>query len=235
MVARLGGGWNVEATTARPGVSAAGLGAILVVQASNDVFIEILLRGVLGKVDVRNGNVDSREIVLPWDSVILGRPADAKIAANLGDRVGTSLATVFVLAVVSSRPRLGHGLIGTRLLTRAAVRARESIVRVIVRLLVVAIGVIGIELSKLLGIKREATGITSAVTVAIGPRLVLGVEAPVNAVGVRVSFSMRSEQKEDRGGNEGQGSFGEAHVDGHVCKAEDGIERRKDGGGEPSI
>ena len=40
---RLDGGGNVEAITARPGVGAAALGAILVVQASYDVFIEILL------------------------------------------------------------------------------------------------------------------------------------------------------------------------------------------------
>ena len=48
--------------------------------------------------------------------MILGRPANAEIAADLGDRVGTSLATVFVLTVVSSGPGLGHSLIGTRLL-----------------------------------------------------------------------------------------------------------------------
>ena len=203
MVTRLDGGGNIEATTARPSVGAVGLAAILVVQASNNVFIEILLRGVLGNVDARDANVDSREIVFPRDSVVLGRPANAEVAAYLGNRVGTGLATVLVLAVVSSGPGLGHGLIGTRLFTRAAVRARGGFVRVIVRLLVVAIGVIGIELSKLLGTKREATGITSAVTVAIGPRLVLGVKAPVNAVGVRVGVSLRGEQKEDRGGNEG--------------------------------
>lgn len=211
-VTGLQGGGQLETTTAGPDVGVfIGVRAVLVVEVGDDVGEKLELRGVLGGVDFGQGNGYGL-VLLIFNSVVLGRPANAELSTRFGDGLDTNLATFFVGAAVGGRDGLAHGLICTRLLTLLAIGAGKGVVGVgvAVRLLIVAAGIVRVELGEGLGLEREAAGETEAGAVLVRPGGVLGVlEAPVDAVGVGVGFSLLGEDEDHRGDEDSQRGLGE--------------------------
>lgn len=142
-----------EATTTGPDVGVFTLvGAVLAVEAGDNVREELELGGILLRVDFGQSNC-YRLVLLIRDRMILSRPANTKLSARLGDSLDTSVTTAFVLAIVGCRNWITHSLICSRFLTLFTIGASQGMawVRVLVRPLIMAIGAIRVEFSKRLG------------------------------------------------------------------------------------
>jgi hypothetical protein len=203
---------DLEASTASTTVLVGVSDAVGVLQLGNGVLEQHLLSDVLAVADWRHVDEDRGGSGASDLGMVLGGPTNTERVTDGGGRHTTPLATI------SGRSRSGASFVRSTGGTVLEVGASQGPAGVAAILLVVAVGVLGVQRSKR-KTEGEATGVSDALATLVSPILLLGVvELPVDAVGPGVGFSNGGVGGED--GQSGDDEHGERRLENHCDQTE---------------